>query len=178
MSSVITQIQDGQVSTEAADWCGPWSPGPGKVEVWPSLMADVQPSIVCFRKRFEVNNLFFLSKRQCVQRILWFTLQLTGHYNDKAISRRNSISNESLLLATNLPVLSGPQTSTLTLLLLWFHRENHLSLERNRTEQSKTRCLKAPVKGTLWIMSTFYRLIFLLPACLLPLSIYISLFLS
>ena len=56
----------------------PWSPGPGKAEVWPSLMADVQPSTVCFRKRVEVNNLFFLSKRQCsAHSLIYFAVDRT-----------------------------------------------------------------------------------------------------
>lgn len=123
-----------------------WSPGPGKVEVWPSLMADVQPSTVCFRKRFKVNNLFFLSKVFSTSFDLLCTWQDTTMI--KQFFRRNSsISNQNLLLATNLPILLGPQTSTLNLLLLCFHRENHLLLKRNRTKQSKTRCSEGPGKG-------------------------------
>ena len=93
----------------------------------------------------------------------------------KQFLRRNSISNESLLLATNLPVLSGPQTSTVNLLLLWFHRENHLLLERNRTEQSKTRCSEGPGKGYVRIMSMFIGWFSsFLPAFSTSLYIYIS----
>lgn len=56
----------------------PWSPGPGKVQVWPSLMADVQASIVCFRERCEVDNLFFLSKRQCsAHPLIYFAVDRT-----------------------------------------------------------------------------------------------------
>lgn len=124
----------------------PWSPGPGKAEVWPSLMADVQPSTVCFRKSWGEQSVLSFQKAAFST---FFDLLCSWQDTTmiKQFLRRNSVSNQNLLLATNLPVLSGPQTSTLNLLLLCFHRENHLLLERNRTKQSKTRCAEGPGEG-------------------------------
>lgn len=90
----------GQVPADC--WMNVLSPGPGKVGDgwWPSPMADVQPSTLCFWKTFDLNNLFFLFKGQfSAHHLVYFYVAKKIQWGSNFLEKNASLSNQNLLSA-------------------------------------------------------------------------------
>lgn len=71
----------GQYNGSQASWWSPpharvfhapLIPALGRMEGWLVLKAAMQPATICFRKVFELNNLFFLFKGQFSEHLVYF----------------------------------------------------------------------------------------------------------
>lgn len=153
--AVLTQDEDTQ--------CEGWhlqsmlneSPGHGG-RGWPSLMVNVQPSMICFRKRFDLNNLFFLFKGLfSAHHLVYFWIAVKIQWGSNFFKEIPLCLIKIYFWLLDLPVLFSPKALILNLLLLCVFPPRRLALLHGSAswqKQNQQNCCDCPqllIKGKL-----------------------------